>query len=572
MTHSLRTRFLLLFGAIFLLGGATGYRFLVWYSDEVVNQLGTRLVERNALYGKSQILGILTREVTLAKKMASSPILKEWVANENDSRSRRQAIAELEDFRRFFHSRSYFFTIAGSGNYYYNNETDKTRGDHDPLKPRYTLSESIQKDGWFYATLRHVRDVQLNVDTDRHLGVTLVWINAVVHNAQGRAVAVTGSGVSLTEFIRSVIESRDEGVTNMLLSEDGAIQAHQDVSMIDFASARKADTKETRSTIFQLLDRPEDADILRDALARLVAGESTVEAVKLNIQGKSQLTGIAWVPEIQWFVVTMAHAQAVNATSHLPAMLPALTGALFIVLLAAAVFLQRTVLRRLYRLDEATRSLTAGHYEMQLEDNSRDEIGRLTRAFNAMTTHISTHTGKLEQQVAERTVALEHMAYTDYLTGCLNRRGMMARLEVEKNRLGRLNQQLGILLIDLDHFKQVNDKHGHAAGDIVLSGVAAILRDKVRTYDAVARWGGEEFLVGMFGIHHAEELEAIALKLLAEIRSASFAHGETQIRITVSGGAVLARPDEALDRILIEADNALYRAKNEGRDRLVMAR
>lgn len=572
MTCSLRTRFLLLFGAIFLLGGAAGYRFLVWYSDEVVNKLGSRLVERNALYGKSQILGILTREVTLAKKMASSPVLKDWVANENDSRLRRQAMAELEDFRRFFHSRSYFFTIAESGNYYYNNEADKTRGEHDPLKPRYTLSESIQKDGWFYATLRHVRDVQLNVDTDRHLGITLVWINTVVHNAHGRAVAVTGSGVSLTEFIRSVIESRDEGVTNMLLSEDGAIQAHQDVSMIDFASARKTDTKESRSTIFQLLDRPEDADTLRDAFARLVGGESAVEAVSLSIQGKHQLTGIAWVPEIQWFVVTMTHPQAIGASSHLPTTILALAGALLVVLLAAAVFLQRTVLQRLYRLDEATRSLTAGHYTRQLEDDSRDEIGRLTRAFNAMSTHVASHTGELEQQVAERTVALEHMAYTDYLTGCLNRRGMMARLEVEKNRLGRLQQQLGILLIDLDHFKQVNDQRGHAAGDVVLAGVAAILRDKVRTYDAVARWGGEEFLIGMFGIRHKEELETIALKLLAAIRAAPFVYGDAQIRITVSGGAILVNPDEALDRILIEADDALYQAKNSGRDRLVVAR
>lgn len=567
MTVSIRTRFLLLFGAIFLLGGVISYRFVVWYSDDIVTALGSRLVERNTLYGKSQIQRILTREVTLAQKMASSPVLKQWIAKESDAERRAQAVAELEDFRHIFRNQSYFFAIARSGNYYYNDE----KGGHDTLKPRYTLSESIQKDGWFYATLRHVKDVQLNVDTDRHLGITRVWINVVVRNTEGQAIAVTGSGINLSDVILSVIKSREDDVTNMLLNENGAIQAHQDVSMIDFASVRKDTTQEERRTIFQLLDTPADADALRSALTQLISGDQSVITLPLTIQGRRQLTGITWVPDIRWFVVTMAHPRAVSASAHLPSTLLGLAIALLVVLLVAALIIERTVVRRISRLDIAARNLSEGQHKQPIGDTSADEIGRLTRTFDVMAKRIMTHTDTLERQVAERTATLESIAHTDFLTGCLNRRGMMTQLANEKSRLSRLQQKLGVLIVDVDHFKLINDRWGHTAGDVVLTNLAAVLKENVRTYDAVARWGGEEFLIGLFGLHNQEELELIAQKLLAATRSATFIAEGLHIKITISIGAIMASPDDDLDRILSEADKALYVAKTDGRDRIVMA-
>ena len=83
------------------------------------------------------------------------------------------------------------------------------------------------------------------------------------------------------------------------------------------------------------------------------------------------------------------------------------------------------------------------------------------------------------------------MAHTDFLTSVLNRRGMMQRLEIEGNRLGRSGQAMGILIVDIDYFKRINDTRGHAVGDYALREVASMLRESVRTYDAVARWGGK---------------------------------------------------------------------------------
>jgi diguanylate cyclase (GGDEF)-like protein len=567
MKLNLHSRFLLLFGTIFVLGGAAGYQFFVWYSDEVVSVLGQRFAERNVLYEKSKILAIVTREVTLAQKMSSSPVLRDWVADEGDLLKRQRAVAELEDYRSFFRSRSYFFALADSGNYYFNDD----KGGHALDRPRYTLSREVQKDGWFYVTLDKVKDTQLNVDTDRHLGLTKVWINSVVRDGQGKAVAVTGSGVDLSDFIRSAVSSELGGATNILIDRNAAIQAHQDVSVIDFASVRKAAGKESQSTLFDLLDRPDEVETLRRAMASLVAGKSEVQTLELRVQGRRQLTGLVWVPEIQWFVLTMTEPGAGNTSSALPAATLFLVVMLGIVLLGAAVILERSVVRRLARLDLAARALTDGKARPGLVDNSPDEIGLLTRTFNSMAERIASHTEELERQVAERTATLEEMAHSDFLTGLLNRRGIVLRMETERKRLARSGGKMGVLIIDLDLFKRINDTWGHVVGDGALVEVARVLKGSVRAYDGVARWGGEEFLVGMFDLGSFAELEAVADNLLKAVRQASLDCNGVEVRLTYSIGGVLADATASLDEIIKQADDALYRAKNEGRDRAVLA-
>jgi diguanylate cyclase (GGDEF)-like protein len=361
------------------------------------------------------------------------------------------------------------------------------------------------------------------------------------------------------------------GAANILIDRNGAIQAHQDVSVIDFASVRKAAGKESQSTLFDLLDRPNEADALRRAMAALVAGEHEVQTLELRVQGHRQLTGLVWVPEIQWFVLTMTQPDAVKASSALPAASLFLVVMLGLVLLGAAIILERSVVRRLARLDQAARTLTEGKPRPALVDNSPDEIGHLTRTFNSMAERIASHTEELERQVAERTVALEEMAHSDFLTGLLNRRGVMVRMETERKRLARSGGKLGVLIVDLDLFKRINDNWGHAVGDLALVEIARVLKDSVRTYDGVARWGGEEFLVGMFDLSCFAELEAVANNLLNAVRQVRLDCHGVDVSLTYSIGGILADASVSLDEIIKQADDALYRAKNEGRDRAVLA-
>lgn len=563
---SLRNRFLIVFLLIFLGGATAGYGVISWFSQDVVRTLSGWFAEKNVLYEKSKVLQLMLREVVLAQKMASSPVLKAWVRNEADPQARARAVAELEDYRVFFRSRSYFFAIAGSGNYYFNDDT----GGHELNKPRYTLNRSIAKDGWFYETLRHVGDYQLNVDTDRHLQVTRVWINTVLR-VEGRPAAVIGTGVDLTDFITSVVGNAQPGVTNLLLDRNGAIQAHPDVSKIDFASIAKESRKEQQNTIFNMLDDPLERAGLTAAFEKLSAGTGDTRTLDLTIQGQRHVAGVTYLPEIKWFLVTLTHPEAAESRHYVTAVAAVMIGALALTLLLAGFAFDRMVLRRLAAFDSAARRIASGDYAVTVPASDRDELGRLARNFQDMARQVAAHTTELESQVAQRTQVLERLAYADFLTGLLNRRGIIDRLEMERNRLARQHAKLGVIILDLDYFKRINDSHGHDAGDRALVHVANVIRGVMRSYDVCARWGGEEFLVIVPGMTDRDLLLKAAEKLRSEIKARPFDAGNEEIVLTASVGCYLADPAESADTMLKAADDALYRAKTEGRDRVVIA-
>lgn len=165
---------------------------------------------------------------------------------------------------------------------------------------------------------------------------------------------------------------------------------------------------------------------------------------------------------------------------------------------------------------------------------------------------------------------LEELAHTDPLTKALNRRALGERLGAEMERVRRYSTTLSLLLIDLDHFKQINDTHGHLAGDDVLIEVAALLQRVVRAVDLVARYGGEEFVV-VLPETGGPGAEAFAERLRELIEGQSFAASRgTPIRLTTSIG-VACFPGfavESVEDLLANADQALYRAKADGRNRV----
>ena len=153
---------------------------------------------------------------------------------------------------------------------------------------------------------------------------------------------------------------------------------------------------------------------------------------------------------------------------------------------------------------------------------------------------------------------LMEIATIDVLTRIPNRRATQGFLEKELSRAQRNQGEFSILLIDIDDFKQVNDRWGHAVGDEVLARTAAIFQSMIRKEDWVGRWGGEEFLMVLPGICDAEVL---AERLRCEIADSQYTHGEISFGITVSIGIACANPAEPIDQILREADQALYQAK-----------
>jgi len=176
---------------------------------------------------------------------------------------------------------------------------------------------------------------------------------------------------------------------------------------------------------------------------------------------------------------------------------------------------------------------------------------------------------RLETMVKERTREIERLSQTDGLTGLFNRRHLEENMAMEFKRATRYRHDLSLMVLDLDHFKQINDTHGHLAGDEVLRWTAARLRSALRETDFIGRYGGEEFVVVLpeSDIKTAAEL-AEALRRLISAQPVKF-EAKT-ILVTVSIGVSEFHPGTTDYQVMFrEADRALYRAKAEGRNRVV---
>jgi len=169
---------------------------------------------------------------------------------------------------------------------------------------------------------------------------------------------------------------------------------------------------------------------------------------------------------------------------------------------------------------------------------------------------------RLEADLVRQTIV-------DPLTEVLNRRGLEQALDREIARYRRYGHELTVAILDLDHFKQLNDAHGHVAGDTVLTAVAGILRKRLRVTDVVGRFGGEEFVLIL--PHTDETSSGPILEFLCQsIREHPTAFLKTTVRATASFGAATTDGRKSIQalELLHEADKALYRAKGDGRDRV----
>lgn len=175
----------------------------------------------------------------------------------------------------------------------------------------------------------------------------------------------------------------------------------------------------------------------------------------------------------------------------------------------------------------------------------------------------------LQDELRTRNAELDRVARIDMLTNIYNRRHLDEHLRSVISAARRHDRTIGVLLVDIDHFKDVNDEHGHLAGDAVLREVAARLQRAIRTEDALGRWGGEEFLAVLTDTP-PEGVRVMAERMRQVIAAAPFTLDDgSQIRVTVSVGHTNGTEDAEV--LVHRADDALYVAKAEGRNRVAAA-
>ncbi len=209
-------------------------------------------------------------------------------------------------------------------------------------------------------------------------------------------------------------------------------------------------------------------------------------------------------------------------------------------------------------LTEGAQRVANGDLDVRLPIQKNDELGFTTRVFNTMVIELQQTLTKLEE-----------LATTDALTNLDNRKKIMQKLFNQFRHYQRYRVDFSVLMIDVDHFKNINDTYGHPAGDAVLKEMASIFRETLRSLDSAGRYGGEEFLVVMTGSAGENAFQA-AERLRRAVNEHTFTYEKRCIRVNVSIGITKSSPqDENEHRLIERADQALYQAKRKGRNQVV---
>ena len=553
---SLKTRFLLLAACLVLLASVAAWSVFQRTTLGIIEQWGERVAAIQVQYDSGRLLQPLEREIALARQLSDSIVLRRWARQPDDPALEAQAFAEMESFRRNFGDNSYFVALRENGGYYYNDAHNTYAQD----RLRYRLRPDRPADAWFFRLIEEGRDFHLNVNPDVELGVTKLWIDVLMRDRDGEILGVVGTGLDLEAFLGEILDIQQSGITTLFVDYSGAIQLHRDRRLIDHASFIKSEGQ--KRTLDLLVDLPRDAEALSGIMREL--RDSTDRGVKtafVTVEGKRHLAGVAFLPSLGWFEVTLLDLEALMPLADFMPVALVFVLTLLVTLLVFHQALRRQVLAPMASLETAMRRVQTGDMSPSQLPRGRGEMGRLMDHFRTMAEAIRSNTHELEERVRERTEALQAVAVRDVLTGLINRRGMQERLEEQIQRATREGKPFGLIWLDLDQFKQLNDAQGHAAGDQALIQVAEVLQSGLRPYDRASRWGGDEFLVLL------SPCDQPTLVLVAERLRREVAAIEVEgMPVTVSVGASLTVPGDDLDDILKRADEALYQAKDDGRN------
>ncbi len=549
-------------------GLVLGTAFAIWQvfdrvATGVIEQWGTRVAEVQVRYDSARLLQPLEREIALANQMADSPVIQRLARNPDDDQLETAAQAEMERFRRNFGASNYFVALEGNGAYYFNNAEDEF-GDESL---RYHLSPDDPDDAWFYRLIEQGRDFHLNVNPDAELGVIKLWIDVLMRDpSTDEILGIVGTGLELETLLAETVAIDQPGITTIFVDHSGAIQLYRDRDLIDYASLIKPEGQ--KSHVERLVSDAESRDHVRRLLETAQNTPGDVQTTFVSVEGKRHLMGVAWLPRIGWYEVTLLDLDVIMPVSRFVPLLVIVLVVLALSILLLHVAVRRLLLRPISALESAMQALKNGRYVRGDLPAASGEMARLVRHFSDMAHTIQAHTRELEDRVEARTAELNRLARVDPLTELPNRRGMQEALERARDRAEREDQRLSLLWLDIDEFKQINDTEGHDTGDVALRHVADCLREQLRGYDLAGRWGGDEFLVMLYPSND-DRMQRVAERLRGQVANNVDVCGQP---ITLSVGGYCAEGAEPLSQILARADRALYWAKEMGRNRVCLHR
>ncbi len=416
---SLQIRFLLIFGTSALL-----FALVTWFAfnsvaERMIERIGARFAEKQALYDENQTLQPLIREIALARQMADSAVIRQWAANEQDMQLYRHAQAELEKYRQRFRDGSYFMAIAQSGHYYFKDTGGQYPDKYpDKARPRFTLDRAKPADAWFYASVESVLDYNINVDSSPDLGITKAWINVPIRDGD-KVLGVLGTGLDTGSFTHTMADAPQSGITNLFIDRNAAIQIYRNIGSLDFSGIPALPGK--KHSINQLLDNPEDRAWIQQAIGQFRNGNSPVAAKPVylkgqhyladsrvatrfvHIKGKPYLASMAALPETGWYDVVLFDLSALLPRHDFLEVALTIGGVALGLMMILLFSLRRLVLRPVAVLTAASDRIRQGDYADASAERGSGEIGQLTVQFQAMRHAVHKTHNWMEEEIRKRT-------------------------------------------------------------------------------------------------------------------------------------------------------------------------
>lgn len=372
-----------------------------WLLHATEARLGESLARNLTQYNEQRVLTPVLRELALAQRLAESELTRRWLKDERDPEKRTLFLTEAEGYRGAFTDHSYFVASTTSGGYYFSDATHRIGS-----RPTYLLNPGKPADRWYFETLKANRPFNIAVDRNAITGVTKLWFDVLVREG-GRTLGMVGTGIDLTEFLRSYANRPEEGVTPLIFNAAGDVLAYPDLSRLDYQS--DGDSGPDTHGVYQFLDRSADRAALRQAMRDLTTRPDETSLLRVRFDGRPQLLTLSAVPQLGWYAATAVNLQAAQVLDRdLLRDAALLTAALLAaLLLGLSLIVHRAVLTPLLGLTASVRAVERGEAPAALQARTHDEIGELTRAFSAMTRQVQAHTAELEGRIQDRTRQLE---------------------------------------------------------------------------------------------------------------------------------------------------------------------